>query len=272
MKNLNILFTVNAFIAAIYSKRNLIFGLSVRGFKGTYSGSIFGIMWVIVEPLVYVFLLWFFFTKAMKFQPPEGYPYVPWLMAAMVLWNFFSHALSSSASVFKNHAFLLKKPEFNMAMLPIVSILTSLYFHAIFIGILVLVLGVSDIPFTIYWFQCIYFMFATAVLLVGLGWITASLSLFIKDIGNIIGILLQIGFWVSPIFWSLDTFPPKYRFLLEMNPLSYVMEGYRKSFIYGRPFWENWDGFFYYWSCTLVVLVLGVVTYKTLRPYFGDVM
>lgn len=271
-KEFKLLAAVGAFAAALYNKRDLILSLAVRGFKSSYSGSMFGLAWVIMEPLIYALLLWFFFTKAMKFQPPEGYPYVPWLMSAMVLWNFFSHAFSSSANTFRNHAFLLKKPEFNMAILPVVSILTSLFIHAIFLAILVVVLEVSEIAFTVYWFQSIYYLFATVVLLVGMAWITASLSLFLKDVGNLIGILLQIGFWISPIFWSLETFPQKYRFMLEINPLSYVMEGYRKSFIYGQPFWSDWKGFIYYWSFTLIILGVGVITYRKLRPHFGDVI
>lgn len=268
----NICRMTGTFIKELLDKRDLVLSLAARNFRGAYFGSVLGITWVLIEPLLYVFLLWFFFTKAMKFQPPEGYPYVPWLMAAMVLWNFISITLSSSSGTFRSHSFLLKRPEFNMSLLPVVNILTGLYIHAIFLVILVGMLLVSGIPFTLYWFQSIYYLFATAVLLLGIAWISASLSLFVKDVGNVIGVILQIGFWVSPIFWSLDTFPKGYRFLLELNPLSYVMEGYRKSFLYGQPFWNDLHGLVYFWSFTLVVLLLGVYTYKKLRPHFGDVI
>lgn len=268
----NALRMTRSFVVELLSKRDLILSLSVRSFKSAYAGSVLGITWVLVEPLIYVFLLWFFFTKAMKFAPPEGYPYVPWLMTSLALWNFISLTLSSSASTFKNHSFLMKRPEFNMAVLPIVNILTSLYIHAIFIVILVGMLLVSGIPFTLYWFQSLYYLFATAILLLGLAWIAASLSLFVKDVGNIVGVILQIGFWISPIFWSLDTFPRRLRFVLEINPITYVMEGYRKSFIYGQPFWSDLNGLVYFWSFTLVILVIGVLTYKKLRPHFGDVI
>ena len=261
-----------AFVVELLGKRDIILSLSIRNFKGTYLGSMLGVTWVLIEPMIYVFLLWLFFTKALKFQPPEGYPYVPWLMTAMALWNFISLTLSSSASTFKSHSFLLKRPEFNMAVLPVVNILTGLYIHAIFIAILVVTLLVNDVPFTLYWFQAIYYLFATTALLLGLAWIAASLSLFVKDVGNIVGVIVQIGFWISPIFWSLDSFPKGYRFLLELNPITYVMEGYRKSFLYGQAFWNDPKGFVYFWSFTLVILIIGVFTYKKLRPHFGDVI
>lgn len=260
------------FLAELLIKRDLIVSLSVRNFKSAYLGSMLGVTWVLVEPLIYVFLLWFFFTKAMKFQPPAGFPYVPWLMTAMALWNFIVLTLSSSANTFKSHSFLLKRPEFNMAVLPVVNILSSLYIHAIFIIILVVMLLASGVPFTLYWFQAIYFLLATAILLLGLAWIAASLSLFVKDVGNVIGVILQIGFWISPIFWSLETFPKGYRFLLELNPFTYLLEGYRKSFLYGQPFWNDPKGFVYFWLFTLTMLIVGVFTYKKLRPHFGDVI
>jgi len=159
-----------------------------------------------------------------------------------------------------------------MSILPVTNILTSLYIHIIFMGIFLLLLLVSEVPFTLYWFQSIYFLFATAVLLLGLSWITASLSLFIKDVGHIVGVVLQVGFWASPIFWSIDIFPKSYQFFLKLNPASYVLEGYRKSFIYGQPCWTDVNGFIYFWSFTLATLFIGAYTYKKLRPHFGDVV
>ncbi len=263
---------IQSFIKEVICKRDLIISLSIRNFKSAYFGSVLGIAWILIEPLIYVSMLWFFFTKAMKFQPPEGYPYVPWLMTAIALWNFISLTLSASASTFKSHSFLLKRPEFNMAILPIVNILTGLYIHSIFLIFLALMLYLSGISMTLYWFQAVYYLFATSVLMIGLAWISASLSLFIKDVSNIIGVILQIGFWISPIFWSLDTFPKEYRFMLELNPISYVMEGYRKSFLYAQPFWSDVTGLVYFWLFTLAILFIGMLTYKKLRPHFGDVI
>lgn len=268
----NILHMIYRFFTELLGKRDLILSLSIRNFKSTYSGSLLGMTWVLLEPLVYVFLLWFFFTKAMKFQPPENHPFVPWLMTAMALWNFVSLTLTSSAGTFKSHSFLLRRPDFNVAVLPVVNIITGLYIHAIFLVILVVMLWLNDISFTLYWFQSLYYLGATATLILGLAWITASLGLFIKDVGHIVGMALQFGFWVSPIFWSLDTFPKSYHFLLELNPLTYLLEGYRKSFLYGEPFWTDLHGIAYFWSFTFVILIVGAFTYKKLRPHFGDVI
>jgi lipopolysaccharide transport system permease protein/teichoic acid transport system permease protein len=264
--------TVAAFAGEIIGKRDLIVSLSVRNFKSAYLGSMLGVTWVVVEPLLYVLLLWFFFTKAFRFNPPQGYSYVPWLMTSMALWNFFSLTLSSSSGTFRSHAFLLKRPEFNLAVLPLVNILTGLYVHGIFLVILVVLLLASGIPFTLYWFQSLYYLAATAILLLGLAWVVGSIGLFVKDVTNIVGVVLQVGFWVSPIFWSLDNFPASYRPYLQLNPLAYLLEGYRGSFLRAQPFWIDVRGFVFYWSFTIVILLVGVFSYRKLRPHFGDVV
>lgn len=268
----NFFIAIASFIEQIFCNRDLIISLSMRDFRGRFYGSLLGISWVLIEPLVYVFLLWFFFTKAMKFAPPEGYPYVPWLMTAMIIWNFISLSMTSCIATFSSHAYLLRHYGFKMSILPIVTLLSCLYVHIIFLGLLVVILLLSGTPFTLYWFQAIYYLFSASILLLGMAWFTASLNLFIKDIGNIIGVVLQIGFWISPIIWSQDIFPNEYHFLLQLNPLSYVIEGYRKSFLYGQPMWNDMNGFFHYWLITLCMLVLGYFTYKKLRPHFGDVI
>src|SRR4029077_5101822 len=103
-------------------------------------------------------------------------------------WNFVSLTMSSSAGTFRNHSFLLKRPEFNLAVLPVVNVLTALYVHAIFLVILAILLLASEHSFTWYWFQALYYLGSTAVLMLGLAWIAGSLSLFVKDVSHLIGV------------------------------------------------------------------------------------
>ncbi|MBI5664358.1 MAG: ABC transporter permease, partial [Nitrospirae bacterium] len=187
-------------------------------------------------------------------------------------WNYFCAAFASYVYTFRSYSYLLRKSDFNMSILPIVSILSSLFVHFIFIAILLLLFFISRLPFSIFWFQSIYYLFAVSILVLGLAWITASISLFIKDIKNIVSIVLQLGFWISPIFWDLKSYPANYSFLLKLNPLTYILEGYRKSFLYNEPFWVDLSGAIYFWTFTIIILGVGMITYKKLRPHFGDMI
>ncbi|MCB0415211.1 MAG: ABC transporter permease, partial [Bdellovibrionales bacterium] len=95
---------------------------------------------------------------------------------------------------------------------------------------------------------------------------------FIKDVGNFIGILIQFGFWVSPIFWDINSYPEKYKFLLKLNPIYHIIEGYRLTFLYHKGFWTDGWSFGYFWVFTFLILVVGYFSYKKLRPHFGDVL
>ncbi|MNN31636.1 Teichoic acid translocation permease protein TagG [compost metagenome] len=110
------------------------------------------------------------------------------------------------------------------------------------------------------------------ILLLGLSWITSALVVFLKDVGQVISMILQFGFWLTPIFYSYQALPEKYAFLLKLNPMYYITEGYRGIFIYKFWFWERPDLTLYYWIVSLSVLVIGYLLFKRLRPHFADVL
>jgi len=260
------------FLLEVFRLRKLLIALSIREFKSGNFGSVLGITWVFVEPLIFMSVMWFFFTKAMRFQPVGDYPFLPWLFSSMIMWQFFSGTSLSSATVFTNYSYLLKKPEFNMAILPIVNIISALFVHLIFIVLLIIIMLLSGISFSFFWFQSIYYLFATCAVLLGMAWITASVSLFIQDTKNVLRAIFQIGYWVSPIFWDISTYPENYRIFMKLNPFYYIVNGYRQSFIYQKPFYEDVFSMVYFWLFTLFCLALGIYSYKKLRPEFGDVI
>jgi lipopolysaccharide transport system permease protein/teichoic acid transport system permease protein len=125
---------------------------------------------------------------------------------------------------------------------------------------------------TIYWLQLPFYMLCSIVLLLGLSWLTSAIRVFVKDVGQIIAVLMQIGFWATPIFWSIDMIPASYQWILKLNPAFYIVDGYRNTFIYGSWFWEHQNITLYYSGLTLFCLVFGAIVFKRLRPHFGDVL
>jgi ABC-type polysaccharide/polyol phosphate export permease len=110
------------------------------------------------------------------------------------------------------------------------------------------------------------------LLVLGLSWLASALRVFIKDIGNFVAVVLQIGFWATPIFWSIDLVPEKYQFIIKLNPMAYIINGYRDTFINQAWFWENQLVALYFWLLTMAILVTGIIVFKRLRPHFGDVL
>ena len=115
-------------------------------------------------------------------------------------------------------------------------------------------------------------MLCAFMLSLSLGRISAVLTAFTKDVGNIVGVLVQFGFWLTPIFWNINDIPKNLHFVFKLNPVYYVTEGYRDTFVYGKFFFEKPLLSLYFWGFTLAVFALGGLLFKKLRPHLADLI
>lgn len=263
---------VKAFIIDLYKNRFLIKELTKRDFKNIYIGSTLGIVWTFVQPLAMTLILWLVFSFGFKSQPLGNVPFVIYLLTGLVPWNFFAETVSKNTTVILEYSYIVKKVQFRISILPIVKICSSLIVYSIFLLILIFFLVFHNMPFSFYWFQSFYYLFAMIVLLLGYSWILASVNVFFKDTAQIISIAIQVGFWLTPIFWNLNMFPESFYPYLKLNPMFYIIEGYRDSFIYFVPFWTKITYGIYFWIGTLITLLGGVFTFIRLRSHFADVL
>jgi ABC-type polysaccharide/polyol phosphate export permease len=115
-------------------------------------------------------------------------------------------------------------------------------------------------------------MLAMIVLMTGLSWITSSLIIFVRDVGQVVTMVLQFGFWLTPIVWDVQMMPAKYQRIMKLNPAYYITEGYRNSFMSGTWFWEYPRWTIEFWILTGFVFILGAILFVKLRPHFADVL
>ena len=115
-------------------------------------------------------------------------------------------------------------------------------------------------------------MLSAFLLSLALGQITSVLTAFAKDVGNIVGVLVQFGFWITPIFWDINSIPENLHVFFKYSPIYYVTEGYRDTIVYGKPFWENPDLTIIFWILVLVLWLVGKTLYKRLRPHLADLL
>ena len=261
------------FIRELWKNRPVIIELARRDFQSKYLGSYLGMLWAFVHPSVYVGILWFVFQIGFKSKPEGNYPFILWMLCGIIPWFFFSECLMSATNAVLDNSYLLKKMVFSIAMLPIVKIISSLVIHVFFIVIIFIMLLCYGYPANIHWLQVFYYLFAMLTLLQGLTWLTSALVVFMRDVGQLVAMALQFLFWFTPIFWSAKLLPEKYLNLVKINPIYYIVEGYRESFIYQTWFWErHYLLTIYFWSVTGAMLVCGATVFRRLRPHFADVL
>ena len=260
------------FIRLIFLQRDLILSMAKREVKAQYVGSLLGFVWTFIQPMVMIFVFWFVFSVGFKARPMANVPFVVWLTAGMAIWFVFADIVNGSAGVVVANAHLIKKTIFHSQILPIIKIVSCLITHSVFLLVLIGLILFQRMPFSFHCFQFFYYLLCMIILGLGLGWAVSALNVFIRDIGQIVSVVMQVGFWATPIFWDINMMPPKVQMILKLNPMFYIVQGYRESFIYFVPFWSHPYQTLYFWAVALIVFVSGALIFKKLKPQFADVL
>jgi len=260
------------FIKLIYLKKHLIISMAKREVANQYIGSLLGFIWTFINPLVMIFVFWVIFSVGFKVKPINEVPFVVWLTAGMAAWFVFADIVNGSAIVVNVNAHLIKKTLFHSQILPVIRIISSFITHSVFLLVLIVLIAFQKMPFSFYYLQFLYYLLCMTILALGLGFAVAALNPFIRDVAQIVGVVFQVGFWATPIFWDLSMMPPKIQIIFKLNPMFYIVQGYRESFIYFSPFWKHPYQTLYFWIVAVIVFVIGALIFKKLKPHFADVL
>lgn len=261
-----------SFLSDLFRNRILMKDLVRNDFKSKYIGSYLGIFWAFMQPIITVLIYWFVFQVGFKSAPVKDLPFILWLVSGIIPWFCFSESITNATYSFIEYSFLVKKVVFKISLLPLVKIISSFLVHIFFILFTILLFIIYNQDITIHIIQVFYYMVCLFFLVLGLSYITSSIILFFKDFGQIINIFLQIIVWLTPIMWSYEMIDPKYQWILKLNPMYYIVEGYRDTFINHVWFWHRYNQTLYFWFVSIIIFVIGVKTFKKLKPHFSDVL
>lgn len=261
------------FLRGLVKNRKVVFRLVETDFRKQYLGSFLGITWAFVQPLMFVLAISFVFSVGLrKASLVTGIPFLLYLLSGIFVWYLFSTGLSTGTTSISQSSYLVKKVVFRVSMLPVVKILSALVVHLVFLDLMFVTYLLYGYFADIYYLQLLYYMFATVIILLGLSWITSSVVLFFPDLKHVIAIITRIGFWFTPIFWSIDRVPAKYQLIVKANPVYYLIMGYRDCLFYKVWFWERPLLTAYFWGVTILILIVGTILFRKLKPHFADVL
>ena len=263
----------------IWRQRKLIEHLAWNDFKRRYAGSYLGIVWALVHPIVTVVMYWIVFDRIMGVggsvrgeMSGTEVPYALFLTGGLVPWFFIQEALMNGTTSLLEYSYLVKKVLFDISVLPLVRVIGACFIH-VFFTVILLVLGMlyGYMP-GLYTIQLLYYFICSFALVLALCYITGAVVVFFRDLTQIIAIALQLLQWATPILWGAGKLTGKLRYFVLLNPLSYLVEGYRAS-VYGHVwFWEKPLQTLWFWAFTLIIALLGRNVFKRCRPSFADVL
>ena len=267
----------------VVANRTLTMRLARNDFKTRFAGSYLGIIWAFVQPIVTVLVYWFVFEKALNQGTQStkagiSVPYVLWLLGGLVPWFYFSEAVNNGTNTLVEYSYLVKKVVFNISTLPVVKLLSSVFVHLFFVAfMLIMYLCYGFMP-TLYTLQIVYYSFAMMVLCAGIIYATSAITACFRDASQIVGIIMQVGIWATPIMWNMDGMIERgslhgpLMVILQANPMYYIVSGYRDSLINNVWFWEKPTLTIWYWVIAILFFVLGTSIFRKLRPHFADVL
>ena len=260
----------------IYKNRRLIFKLAKNDFKTRYAGSYLGIVWAFIQPVITILVYWFVFSVGFRSGTGDlGVPFVLYLVAGIVPWFFFQDALIGGTNSMLEYNYLVKKVVFNISVLPVVKIISALFVHCFFVLFTIILYAAYGKFPDVYYFQLIYYSICVFILVLGLSYATSAIVIFFRDLAQIINIALQVGICLTPIMWIAETSLQGHETLqkiLKLNPLYYVVSGYRDTFLMKSWFFEHAGWTVYFWVFTILCFLFGSWVFKRLRIHFADVL
>lgn len=257
----------------LFQSRHLIWKLAKNDFKKRYAGSYMGAVWAMVQPVVTVGMYYVVFELIMPgVSRTEEAPFVLFLTAGLVPWFFFNEAWNNGTNALREYDYLVKKVVFKISILPVIKVIAATFIHGFFVLILLIVAAMYGYYPSVYTLQIFYYSICLFVLVLALSYMTCAIVVFFKDLAQIINIILQIGMWVTPILWDISNLDSRWVTILKINPLVYIVEGYRSSIYRQQWFFRDFFSTMYFWITTVVLFGIGAAVFRRLKVHFADVL
>ncbi|MDQ0254503.1 teichoic acid transport system permease protein [Evansella vedderi] len=255
----------------------LIRRLSIYEMKSSNNNNYLGMAWEVIHPLIQVVIYWFVFGYGIRQREPievaDGMlvPFLQWMLPGIIVWFFFYQSTIQGSKSIYSKLGMLSKMNFPMSVIPNIVIFSQFYIHIIMLAITFLVLNISGYFVSIYYLQLVYFIFATFAFTFALALITSTLSTIVRDVHMLLNATLRMVLYLSPILWTISTLPESVQIIMKINPLYYIIEGYRSAFLgLGWYFIEQWQYTLYFWGVTLLLLTIGASIHIKFRRHFID--
>lgn len=230
-----------------------------------------GIFWAFVAPASLIGAMWFALDFGLGLRSSIGPGYGTALITGMITWLLFADSANDAASAVVRNPHLVKQVVFPVQLLPLASVGSSLFVHAVLVVFLTAILAFSgSLNLTMIWTLPLW-LFMALVLSAGVSLLFSGINVATRDAKAAIPFITTVWFWMSPIVWPIKNVPTEYAWVVALNPMAIVIEGYRMALI-GSEFPFSIFEVLISFSITATIALIGWSTFNTLRPSFADAL
>lgn len=264
-----------ALVSNLWQHRRLILQMARREVIGRYKGSVMGILWSFLNPLfmlaVYTFVFSVVFKARWTTSPGEDKAdFAVLLFAGMIVHSLLAEVLNRAPGLILANVNYVKKVVFPLEILPVVSMCAALFHSAISLLVLLCAIIVLDGNFSLTMLLVPIVLLPYVVFVQGLAWMLASLGVYLRDVGQTIGIITMVLLFLSPVFFPVSSLPEELRPMMNANPLTFIIEQVREVLIWGRL--PDWAGLGLYSLMALFTAWIGYAWFQRTRKGFADVL
>lgn len=263
-------------VCGLWQHRFLLQQMIRRDIGQRYRGSYMGILWSLINPLIMLLIYTFVFSVVFnaRWRPTDEAvtlgEFAITLFAGLIPFNLFAEVVNRAPSIILNYPNYVKKVVFPLEILPVMILGTAVFTSLV--SIIVLLGGslvfLHTIPLTVIFLPLAYI--PLIFLALGLGWMLASLGVYVRDLGQAVPLVVQVLLFMSPVFYSTTNVPEQFRIILAINPLSVIVDSFRDVLLWGQPLptkeWLIWT------VITVLLSVIGFVWFSATKRGFADVL
>ena len=261
------------FIKDVIKNRRLIWQLGKNDFKNRFASTSLGAIWGFLQPFIFMLTYAIVFQFILRTGSSGEYPYAVWFFPGMAMWQWINDSIMSASNSIRGYSYLVKKVVFPVNIIPTISIVGA-SFVGLFLVLITVVICViyGYLPNLL---TLIYVIFAMYCFVIAFTRFSSALTTVVPDFSNLLGILMQLFFWFTPIVWNLGMLQihPTFLKIVQCMPFTYLVTAFRQVFINENIIFAN-HGLYtiVFWIITIVMFIWGNSVFKRAKKDFADVL
>lgn len=261
------------FIKNVWKNKKLILQLGKNDFKNRFASTSLGSIWGFIQPFIFMMMYVIVFQFIFKQTGPEGAPYVVWFMPGMAMWMCINDGIMGASNSINTYSYLVKKVVFPVDIIPLISLFgnsfVSIFLFAI-ASVVCIIFGFIPNVLTL-----LYMIIAAYCFLITITRFTSAVVTLVPDFSNLLGIVMQLFFWGTPIVWDLALLTEHNTItkVLECIPFTYLVTGFRNSFMGGNIITQD-NGLYtaVFWILIVFMFIWANYIFKKNKKDFADVL
>lgn len=260
---------------SLWLHRQLIKQMAWREVVGRYKGSLLGLLWSFITPVLMLVVYTFVFSVVFKAKWGVGggeskTEFAVVLFVGLIVHGLFAEVINRAPGIILSNVNYVKKVVFPLEILPVVSIGAALFHSMVSLGVLLgaFLLLNGFLHWTALLMPLV--ILPLVILTLGFAWLLASIGVFLRDVGQSIGIITTVMLFLAPVLYPISALPKSYQLYLYLNPLTFIIEQARQVLIFGHL--PNWNGLAIYAAASLIMAWVGYWWFQKTRKGFSDVI